>query len=54
MTIISVEIMKIVDERETQIKTEKKIRKETNKDKKEQRGTEAIVKGSELNDLSCI
>ena len=40
--------MKIVDERETQ----KTITATTkNKDRKEQGGTEAIVKGSELNDF---
>ena len=36
--------MKIVNERETQKTT-------TNKDRKEQGATEAIVKGSELNDF---
>ena len=39
--------MKIVDERETQTTTTTT----TNKDRKEQRGTQAIVKGSELNDF---
>ena len=38
--------MKIVDERETQ-----KTTKKTNKDRKEQGGTETILKGSELNDF---
>ena len=38
--------MKIVDERETQ-----KNNKKTNKDRKEQGGTETILKGSELNDF---
>ena len=38
--------MKIVDERETQ-----KNNKNTKKDRKEQGGTEAIVKGWELNDF---
>ena len=37
------EIIKIVHERETQ------KQKKTNKDRKEQGGTEALVKGSELN-----
>ena len=37
--------MKIVDEREMQSTTKK-----TNKDRKEQGGTEAMVKGGELND----
>ena len=39
--------MKIVDKRETQ---KKQKQKQTNKDRKEQGGTEAIVKGWELND----
>ena len=46
MPIISVEIMKTTDEREMQ--------KRTNKNKQRQkgpRGTEAIVKGWELNDF---
>ena len=43
--------MKVVDERETQIATTAKNNKQTNKDRKEQGGTEAIVKGSELNDF---
>ena len=44
--------MKIVDERETQKKKkQQQQRKITNKDRKEQRGTEAIMKGSELNDF---
>ena len=41
--------MKIVDEREMQ-KTKQK-NKQTNKDRKEQGETEAIVKGSKLNDF---
>ena len=40
--------MKIIDERETQ-KKPKKTNK--NKDRKEQGGTKAIVKGWELNDF---
>ena len=40
--------MKIMDERETQKTT---ITTTTNKDRKEQGGAEAIVKGSELNDF---
>ena len=40
--------MKILDEREIQ-KTKQK--KQTTKDRKEQGGTEATVKGSELNDF---
>ena len=40
--------MKIVDETETQKATTKT---KTNKDRKEQGGTEAIVKESELNDF---
>ena len=40
--------MKIRDERETQKKATKKT---TNKDRKDQGGTEAIVKGWELNDF---
>ena len=44
--------MKIVDERETQKATETTTK--TNKDRKEQGGTEAIVKGSELMILLCI
>ena len=43
--------MKIVDERETQKTTTKKQKQKTNKDRKEQGQTEAIVKGSELNDF---
>ena len=45
--------MKIVDERETQKTTTTTTtkKKQTNKDRKEQGGTEAIVKGSELNDF---
>ena len=42
--------MTIVDKRETQKATMTK-KKQTNKDRKEQGGTEAIVKGSELNDF---
>ena len=38
--------MKIVDERETQ-----KTTKQTNKDRKDQEGTETIVKRPELNDF---
>ena len=40
--------MKIIDERETQKKTKKTNK---NKDRKEQGGTKAIVKGWELNDF---
>ena len=40
--------MKIIDERETQKKSKTK---QTKKGSKEQRGTEAIVKGWELNDF---
>ena len=43
--------MKIVDERETQKTITKKTKQKTNKDRKEQGQTEAIVKGSELNDF---
>ena len=43
--------MKIVDERETQKTTTTTTTKPRNKDRKEQGGTEAIVKGSELNDF---
>ena len=43
--------MKIVDERETQ---KKNPTKNTNKDRKEQGGTKAIVKVWELNDFVCI
>ena len=46
MTINSVEIMKIIDERETQ-----KTTKITNKQRKEKWETETIVKGWELNDF---
>ena len=46
MTINSVEIMKIIDERETQ-----KTTKITNKQRKEQREIETIVKGWELNNF---
>ena len=42
--------MKIVEERETQ-KTTKQASKQTNKDRKEQGGTETIVMGWELNDF---
>ena len=41
--------MKIVDERETQTTTTTTTT--TNKGRKEQRGAQAIVKGSELNDF---
>ena len=45
--------MKIVDERETQkTTTTTKTKQKTNKDRKEQGQTEAIVKGSELNDFA--
>ena len=44
MPIISVRDMKIIDEREKQTN-------KTNKDRKELGGTEAIVKGWELNDF---
>ena len=47
MPIISVEIMKTIDERGMQKITKKK----TDKDRKEHGGTEAIVKGWELNDF---
>ena len=40
--------MKIVDERETQ---KKKKKQKKNKDRKEQGGTESMVKGWELNDF---
>ena len=43
--------MKIVDEREMQKATTTTTKKPTNKDRKEQGGTEAIAKGSELNDF---
>ena len=42
--------MKIIDERETH-KKKAKQNKQTKKGSKEQRGTEAIVKGWELNDF---
>ena len=42
------EKIKIIDERETHEKT----KQNKNKNKKEQGGTEAIVKGWELNDLA--
>ena len=45
MLIISVEIMKIIDEGESNNNNNKK------RDRKEQGGTEAIMKGSELNDF---
>ena len=49
MPIVSVEIMKIVDERETQKKTTTTTtKKQTNKDRKEQGGTKAIAKLSAL------
>ena len=44
MPTISVTIMKIIDERETQKTTTITTTKQTNEDKKEQGGTEAIVK----------
>ena len=44
------EIMKIIDERETQKQKQKK-KKNKNKDRWEQGGTEAIVNGWELNDF---
>ena len=44
--------MKIVDERETQTTTKKTKNKKQNKDRKDQGETEAIVKGSELNDFA--
>ena len=40
-------MVKIVDVRETQKKT-----KNANKDRKEQEGTKAIIKGCELNDFA--
>ena len=43
--------MKIVDEGETQKKKKKKRNRKKSKDRKEQQGTEAIVKGWELNDF---
>ena len=48
MPIVSVEIMKIVDERETQKTTTTTTKKQTNKDRKEQGGTKAIAKLSAL------
>ena len=49
MPIVSVEIMKIVDERETQkTTTTTTTKKQTNKDRKEQGGTKAIAKLSAL------
>ena len=50
MLIISIEIMKIVDERETRTARKKK-KKKKKKSRKEQGWTEAIVKDSELNDF---
>ena len=47
MPIISVEIMKTIDEREMQ----KNKTKENQTTKERARGTEAIVKGSELSDF---
>ena len=41
--------MKIIDDRETHTHTH--TQKQTKKDRKEQEGTEAIVKGWELNDF---
>ena len=46
MPIISVEIMKTIDEREMQ-----KQQKKSKQRQKGARGTEAIVKGRELNDF---
>ena len=43
MPIISVEILKIIDEKETQ--KAQKTKRKTNKDKKRRRGTKAIAKG---------
>ena len=43
--------MKIIDERETQKKQQQQQQQKTNKDRKEQGETEAIVKGWELNDF---
>ena len=44
--------MKIIDEKETQKTTTTTAKnKQTNKDRKEQGRTEAIVKGLELNDF---
>ena len=56
MPIISVEITKTRDEKETQPssppkKNPSKTNKQTNKDRKEQGGTEAIVNGWGLNDF---
>ena len=47
MPIISVEIMKITDERETQKKKKKKKKQR----QKKTRGTETLMKGWELNDF---
>ena len=49
MPIISVEIMKTIDQRELQKKTQNKTK--TKQRQKEARGTEAIVKVWELNDF---
>ena len=46
MSIISAEIMKIIDEREIQNQTKKNKQRQ-----KRTRGTEATVKGWELNDF---
>ena len=60
MRTISVTVMKIIEERETQktTTTTTTTTKQTNEDKKEQGGTEPIVKWWELNDfvvhLSCV
>ena len=43
--------MELVDKRETQETTTTITRKKRNKDRKEQRGKEDIVRGSELNDF---
>ena len=43
--------MKIIDERETQKKEQQQQQQKTNKDRKEQGETEAIVKGWELHDF---
>ena len=43
--------MKILDERMRNAKNNNKKNKQTNKDRKEQGGTAAIVKGWQLNDF---
>ena len=48
MPIISVDIMKTIDEREMQ---KKKKRKKNKQRQKRARGTESMVKGGELNDF---